>query len=109
MIKSITEYKEDEEKDKKISDSYNNLIKNFNLESKKQKYKYRLKQDGENVCLLKISFFINTLGNNEINYNYEDDSFYFDGGIDEEIFNEIKSILNELKEVFNIEIIKEEN
>jgi hypothetical protein len=105
MITSINNYKENEEREEKIKNAYENLVKDFNLESKKQKSKFRLKQE-EKVCLQKISLFMNSLGENNIKYKEDSDTFSFEDGIDEDLFKEVEPILKELKQKFEIEVIE---
>jgi len=109
MITSIKTYEESEEREKKISEAYESLIKDFNEEAKRQKSKFNLKQDGEEVCMQKLVLgFFNNLGKCGIFYNEFKGVFYFENGIDEDIFKEIEPILKVIKQNFEIEVIKNE-
>jgi len=106
MIISITPYEENEERENIISEAYESLIKEFNLEAKRQKSKFRLRQE-EKCCLQKLCFglLINNLGNYIINYNCDSDTFSFESGIEKDIFDEVKQILRALKQKFDCEVI----
>jgi hypothetical protein len=111
MIIELIDYKEIEIDNTK---KFEELIKNFNEISKNNKSKYRIffTDDYEKLVLSKYIFvklrFGNTIPNIFINLNNTGNSFYFEKGIDQEIFEEIKKILEELKldESFLVEIIK---
>lgn len=86
---------------------YKNLIEDFNKISKELKSKYYLSMDCNYPTLIKPLFlnFGQSLGDNTIYYNKEEDCFYFEGGIEDETFQGIKSILEKLNQKFMIEVL----
>ena len=107
MISSIKNYEENEQREKNISDAYESLVKDFNEEAKRQKSKFKLKEDSSGCLLLRLSLnLFNNLGNCKINYNEFKENFSFEDGIDEDIFKEVESILKEIKQNCEIEVIK---
>lgn len=105
MITSISKYQDNKQKEKEI---IKKLVEDFNKTSKEQnsKYKLFLLYDFEAILIKPIFWdFGNRLGEHKIFYNSFSDEFSFYEGIDKEIFEDIESILKNLKQKFKIEVI----
>lgn len=110
VAKEINAWKETEELFKKLVQEFNEISK-----SKGMKFKLGLDSTNMRAKLYKsILFgFGDSLGNTEIQYREKEnpesvDYFYFFGGINSKVFEEIKPILEALKQEFKVEVIKED-
>lgn len=86
---------------------FEKLIEDFNNISREIGSKYHLEFNIFFPSLIKPVFMNmgNFLGENVILYNKEINKFYFYGGIEEEIIEDIKEILEKLKQDFLVEVI----
>jgi len=84
---------------------FENLIENFNSEAIKQNNKFRLKIKYKYPHLTRGNWLFEDYSC-QIVWNNLDNFFSFVDELDEDIFNQIKPILENLKGLFKIEIVK---
>lgn len=86
---------------------YKKLIEDFNKEAINQNSKYYLVMDGmyPHLCKPLLMNFGNKLGNIFIYYNSISDCFYFAGGIPRENYEEIRDILEKIKQKLEVEYL----